>query len=61
MQDPFLQKDACSQLALLSQREYQDGLNKLKKHLDQIIDPQYHYQNEIVLSMLRAEKPGWIV
>ena len=31
--DPFLQKHACSQLALLSEEAYQEGLDKIKADL----------------------------
>jgi len=56
LQDPFLQKNACSQLALLSQEEYKRGLAQLQAHVNTIQDPGFCYENDIVLSMLRARK-----
>jgi len=56
LQDPFLQKNACSQLALLSPEEYQHGLAKLQAHVNTIQDPGFCYENDIMLSMLRARK-----
>ncbi len=56
--DPFLRKNGCSQLALLSQREYMLGLEKLKAHVRKTAKPGYQYENHIVLSMLLAHKPS---
>ena len=57
LRDPFLEKTACSQLALLSQRQYQKGLEKLKEHVRTNPDPFYHYENTIVLTMIQTHKP----
>ena len=57
LQDPFLSKNACSQLALLSQDQYQEGLAKLRAHVNANHPPGYRYQNTIILSMLTAKIP----
>lgn len=57
LKDPFLEKTGCSQLALLSQRQYREGLEKLKEHVRSNLDPTHLYENDIVLTMLHAHKP----
>ena len=57
LKDPFLEKTACSQLALLSHNQYRAGLQKLQKHVRSNPDPTYPYQNDIVITMLQAHKP----
>jgi ubiquinone/menaquinone biosynthesis C-methylase UbiE len=56
LKDPFLKKHACSQLALLDQSDYQNGINKIKQHVYNHRNPGYQYENDIVLSMLCGEK-----
>jgi len=56
LEDPFLKKNACSQLALLSLKEYLAGLNKLHEHVKSNINSSFRYQNDILISMLIAEK-----
>ena len=56
LRDPFLEKTACSQLALLSQSQYQKGLEKLKEHARSNPDPFYTYENNIILTMLQTHK-----
>ncbi len=58
LSDPFLMKDSCSQLALLSETAYQQGLQRIKASL---VDPETRervYENQIVLSMMMATKPS---
>ena len=58
LRDPFLQKYACSQLALLSEEAYQDGLKEIKSDLvmaeekDQVI----LFKSEIAIMMLSGSK-----
>ena len=55
--DPFLRKNACSQLALLSEKEYQCGMNKIRQNNDKMgKDTPKIYPNDIVLSMQVARK-----
>ncbi len=56
LEDPFLQKNACSQLALLSKKEYQKGLQQLQKHIKANANSGYRYENDILISMLKARK-----
>lgn len=56
LKDPFLQKHACSQLALLDQIDYQNGIDKIRQHVNNNRDSNYQYENDIVLSMLCGEK-----
>jgi len=58
LEDPFLDKHACSQLALLSAEEYQLGLIKLRDHIKFVAGTSYRYKNDIILSMLLAHKPN---
>jgi ubiquinone/menaquinone biosynthesis C-methylase UbiE len=55
--DPFLQKHACSQLALLSERTYQEGLNRIESDLVQAEDDgqDLEFKSEISIKMLS----GW--
>jgi hypothetical protein len=52
--DPFLQKHACSQLALLSERTYQEGLERIESHLVQAEDEgqDLKFKSEILIKML---------
>jgi ubiquinone/menaquinone biosynthesis C-methylase UbiE len=56
LEDPFLQKNGCSQLALLSPKAYQCGLNKIRLHIKNNLEPDYQFKNDILLSMLQAQK-----
>ena len=58
LSDPFLRKNACSQLALLSESEYQRGLDKIRRNIEKMgkNNPEV-YPNDIVLSMQVARKP----
>jgi len=54
--DPFLQKDACSQLALLSDEEYAAGLQRIRQSLEvaEAANEELVFASEIQLGMLRA-------
>jgi len=57
LSDPFLRKTACSQLALLSEKEYQRGVKKIRKDIEKNQnDARTIYHNDIVLSMQIARK-----
>lgn len=57
LEDPFLRKNACSQLALLSEKEYQSGMNKIRRNIEIAgKDNSIVYPNDIVLSMQVARK-----
>lgn len=58
--DPFLQKHACSQLALLSDRAYQAGLSKIKSDLNLAMQEgrEILFKSEIVIMMLSGRKTG---
>jgi ubiquinone/menaquinone biosynthesis C-methylase UbiE len=56
LQDPFLKKNACSQLAMLSDNEYQDGINKINDKLNSRGGKNFEFENDIVLTMITAEK-----
>jgi len=60
LRDPFLRKNACSQLALLSEKEYQCGMSKIRRNIEIMgKDNPATYPNDIVLSMQVARKaPG---
>lgn len=55
--DPFLQKHACSQLALLSERTYQEGLKRIESDLVQAEDEgqDLEFKSEISIKILS----GW--
>lgn len=55
--DPFLQKHACSQLALLSERTYQDGIKRIESDLVEAEnkDQDLEFKSEISIKMLS----GW--
>jgi len=54
--DPFLRKNACSQLAMLSEKEYQDGLNKIRDKLNSKGGENFKFENDITLTMISAKK-----
>jgi len=56
LQDPFLKKNACSQLAMLSDKEYRDGLIKINDKLNTRRGENFEFENDIVLTMITAEK-----
>jgi ubiquinone/menaquinone biosynthesis C-methylase UbiE len=57
LNDPFLEKSSCSQLNLLSDTAYQEGLEKLKKSLKVCNSPPMVFENDIVLTMIAGIKP----
>ena len=54
--DPFLQKTGCSQLALLTEEQYQDGLRRIKQDLSSNKDNPLNFHNHIILSMMTGIK-----
>jgi SAM-dependent methyltransferase len=58
LDDPFLQKNSCSQLALLSNQEYEAGLHRIEAALTaaEAVGKTVTFQSEITLEMLI----GWI-
>ena len=58
LQDPFLKKEAVSQLALLSQREYEAGLERIKAALAAAEQQgqQMEFVCDLRLDMLTAQK-----
>ncbi len=56
LQDPFLKKNSCSQLTLLSTAAYQEGLKKIRESLPEAKRQQKTYPNDIVLEMQIAYK-----
>jgi len=57
LQDPFLQKNGCSQMMLLNQEDYQQGLNNIISAINSDCDKSLTFANKIVFSMLTAKKP----
>ncbi len=57
LKDPFLKKSGCSQLILISDAEYEAGLNKLKGSIENHPSCQKKYENDIVLSLMMGKKP----
>ena len=57
--DPFLQKSACSQLALLTDKAYASGLQRLKQELTRAEESgeSLVFQWEVTISMLSGWKP----
>lgn len=60
LQDPFLDKKACSQLALLSQETYDEGINRIEADLRQAESRgnQLIFQSQQEIYLLLALKPG---
>ena len=56
LKDPFLKKSACSQLILLSDSEYDQGMDKIKSSLSHNQSCRNLYENNIVLSMVIGKK-----
>lgn len=56
LSDPFLNKNACSQLSLLSQEEYKQGLEKIKEKITNNPDAPLIFENDIIFSMITGEK-----
>jgi len=54
--DPFLKKNSCSQLALLSDKAYQAGLEKIK--VAAASEEQVVFRNELFIKMFTGFKPG---
>jgi ubiquinone/menaquinone biosynthesis C-methylase UbiE len=54
--DPFLKKNSCSQLALLSDKAYQTGLEKIK--IAAVSEEQLVFRNELFIKMFEGFKPG---
>ncbi|MDY6847368.1 MAG: methyltransferase domain-containing protein [Chloroflexota bacterium] len=54
--DPFLKKNACSQLAMLSEKEYQHGLDKITDVFEGKYGTDYKFENDIILTMISGEK-----
>ncbi len=57
LNDPFLSKNGCSQLTLLSQAEYEEGLHKINLTLKANKLSPNVFENEILLSMMIGVKP----
>jgi ubiquinone/menaquinone biosynthesis C-methylase UbiE len=60
LDDPFLQKNACSQLALLSDAAYAQGLERIRRDLDlaETRGQTLRFRSELSIEMLRAFKAG---
>jgi ubiquinone/menaquinone biosynthesis C-methylase UbiE len=60
LDDPYLRKDACSQLALLSDAAYARGLERIRRHLDQAQarGQTLHFRSELSIEMLTGLKAG---
>jgi len=56
LQHPFLEKNACSQLAMLSDTEYQVGIKKINNKLNTRDGENFVFENDIVLKMITAKK-----
>jgi SAM-dependent methyltransferase len=58
LRDPFLQKHACSQLALLSEEAYQEGLRAIKSDLVTADDKDREivFKSEVAIMMLSGRK-----
>lgn len=54
--NPFLKKNSCSQLALLSDEAYQAGLEKIKAAIAR--EGQITFRNELHIKMFTGFKPG---
>jgi len=54
--DPFLKKNACSQLAMLSEKEYLQGLDKITDTFEGRNGTDYKFENDIILTMISGEK-----
>jgi len=56
LRDPFLKKNACSQLAMLSDTEYHVGIKEINNKLKTSGGENFEFENDIVLTMITAEK-----
>ncbi|MBN1266038.1 MAG: class I SAM-dependent methyltransferase [Anaerolineales bacterium] len=58
--NPFLKKSASSQLILLSDEDYEAGLEKMKQAINHAekAGQQIHFQTVLPVEMFRAEKPA---
>jgi len=56
LNDPFLRKNSCSQLALLSDEAYQAGIEKIKGAIAR--ERQITFRNELFIKMFTGFKPG---
>lgn len=54
LSDPFLQKQSCSQLANLSDEEYQKGINKIKNQLEK--NPKTVFETNLIFYLVSAKK-----
>jgi SAM-dependent methyltransferase len=54
--NPFLKKNSCSQLALLSDEAYQAGLEKIEAAI--ACEEKTEFRNELYIKMFTAFKPG---
>lgn len=54
LNDPFLQKQSCSQLANLSNEEYQKGINKIKNQLDK--NSEIVFKTNVIFYLVSAKK-----
>nr|MCU0345013.1 hypothetical protein [Ignavibacterium sp.] len=52
--DPFLQKNHSSQLANLSDEEYQKGINKIKKQIEK--NPETTFTTSVIFYLVSAKK-----
>lgn len=52
--DPFLQKQSCSQLANLSNEEYQKGINKIKNQLEK--NSEIVFKTNVIFYLVSAKK-----
>ncbi len=56
LNDPFLRKNSCLQLALLSDETYQAGLEKIKAAIAR--EEKITFRNELHIKMFTGFKPG---
>jgi ubiquinone/menaquinone biosynthesis C-methylase UbiE len=54
LNDPFLGKNHCSQLANLSDQEYQKGIQKIKKQVEQ--NPETKFKTSVMFYLISAKK-----
>lgn len=57
LNDPFLHKSSCSQLNLLNDTAYHEGMEKLKNSLGEGDHTTMLFENDIVLIMITGNKP----
>jgi hypothetical protein len=59
LEDPFLQKDACSQLALLTDEAYEAGLRRIEAALEaaEAAGEDLVFRTDLSIAMLTGHKP----